>query len=349
LLGGSATGAQGQTTEKTAGETYKNVKVLTSVSASTFMNTMFFQRYSLGVSCTHCHVAGKWESDEKPAKLRAREMLRMVLDLNRTQFEGKPVVNCMTCHRGSVTPIRDITANRLDLDKMLRPHASASERPSATLPAPTEVLSRYVTAIGGHDAFARIRNTAIKGQLLTTEGMVVPFEDTYASGPDRWLSVRHFGGTLGDFSTGFDGTDGWNRDNRGLTPQAGERLAALAMTAALENRSNIAELYSGWKTAGTEIVDGAEVVVLTAVSTFTHQAERLYFDVTTGLLTRRSVVTESVFGSFATDTYFEGYRAIDGIQFPTMVSQFTPDFGTVRKIASIETNVDLNPAVFARP
>jgi len=32
-LGGSATGAQGQTTEKTAGETYKNVKVLTSVSA----------------------------------------------------------------------------------------------------------------------------------------------------------------------------------------------------------------------------------------------------------------------------------------------------------------------------
>jgi len=40
---------------------------------------------------------------------------------------------------------------------------------------------------------------------------------------------------------------------------------------------------------------------------------------------------------------------VDGVMIPTLVSQFTPDDGTVRKLTSIEHNVKLDPSVFAKP
>ena len=32
---------------------------------------------ALGVNCDHCHVPGRWESDEKPAKNTARLMMEL--------------------------------------------------------------------------------------------------------------------------------------------------------------------------------------------------------------------------------------------------------------------------------
>ncbi|HRJ88661.1 MAG: c-type cytochrome [Blastocatellia bacterium] len=66
---------------------------------------------SLGVNCTHCHTAGRYEAEDKPQKQIAREMARMVTDLNGTTLKGiknlkssSPAVNCTTCHRGEIKP-----------------------------------------------------------------------------------------------------------------------------------------------------------------------------------------------------------------------------------------------------
>ena len=82
--------------DQPAERVYKNIQVLKGVPASTFMNTMFFQRYSLGVSCNFCHVGTQWDKDDKKQKVTARRMLRMVQEINASQFDGKPAVNCMT-------------------------------------------------------------------------------------------------------------------------------------------------------------------------------------------------------------------------------------------------------------
>ena len=74
---------------------------------------------ALGVRCTHYHVGSEgmsiWEydfvSDEKPAKRKAREMMRMVQAINGEYLtrladldaEGLDVT-CMTCHRGVRLP-----------------------------------------------------------------------------------------------------------------------------------------------------------------------------------------------------------------------------------------------------
>jgi len=74
---------------------------------------------SLGVRCTYCHVGQEgsplssydFASDENPNKNRAREMLRMLHDINdhlkTIQPSGDQRVNmwCQTCHRGRPKPM----------------------------------------------------------------------------------------------------------------------------------------------------------------------------------------------------------------------------------------------------
>jgi len=75
--------------------------------------------FALGVRCQYCHAGGNgvsfdgvvFASDEKPAKVTARAMLRMVDDLNSatlaklpSRAEPRVTVECATCHRGLPLP-----------------------------------------------------------------------------------------------------------------------------------------------------------------------------------------------------------------------------------------------------
>jgi hypothetical protein len=337
-------------TEQTSDQAYKNIQVLKGVPVSQFLNTMFFQRYALGVSCSYCHVDAQWEKDDKPAKAKAREMERMVLDLNKNVFGGEVKVNCMTCHRGSVKPQTEIVASRISFDQMLGPRRRAVP-PAAppALPSLDSVLARYISALGGRDNLAKITSTATKGNLVTSEGRIVPFEEDFGASPTRWAYVRHFGGSLGDFATGFDGTIAWNKDNRGSITYEGPQRGRWVMIAELANPLALRQLYGDLTVTGIEMVGTSNAVVVAGTARSTASRERLYFDIASGLLVRRSVLSDGLFGSFSSDTYFESYQPIDGVMIPTLVSQFSPDDGTVRKLTSVEHNATLDAARFARP
>jgi photosynthetic reaction center cytochrome c subunit len=93
---------------------FKNIKILKGVPAGRLVNimNMGFGR-SLGVSCGFCHVPGKWDLDDKEEKNTARLMFAMVQTINRDYISKvpvdsgtpRPVVNCMTCHRGMPRPM----------------------------------------------------------------------------------------------------------------------------------------------------------------------------------------------------------------------------------------------------
>ena len=72
---------------------------------------------SLGVTCTHCHVPEKWESEDKPQKQVARDMSALVGKLNgdllkniKNLKSATPTINCTTCHRGEVKPALNLPA-----------------------------------------------------------------------------------------------------------------------------------------------------------------------------------------------------------------------------------------------
>lgn len=97
---------------------FKNIQSLKGVPAGRLLAIMEFgYARSLGVNCTHCHVPGKWETEEKSQKQVAREMSAMVGKINGELLKGiknlkseNPVINCTTCHRGQVKPALNLPA-----------------------------------------------------------------------------------------------------------------------------------------------------------------------------------------------------------------------------------------------
>lgn len=97
---------------KPAGEVFKNIQMMKAVPAGRLLRVMELgYARSLGVNCTHCHVAGEWEKEGKPTKQIARDMSAMVAVINNDQLKKiknlkgpDSVINCTTCHRGQTKP-----------------------------------------------------------------------------------------------------------------------------------------------------------------------------------------------------------------------------------------------------
>lgn len=90
--------------EETASAKFKNVLILKDMPASDFINAMRSFSMSLGADCELCHVEGKFEADDKPAKAIARKMITMTQAINEQNFGGHQEVRCFTCHQGRPEP-----------------------------------------------------------------------------------------------------------------------------------------------------------------------------------------------------------------------------------------------------
>ena len=99
--------------------------------------------FALNVRCQYCHAGGNgvsfegvnFASDEKPAKVQARAMLRMVDQLNSAMLPQLPSraeprvnVDCVTCHHGLALP-KSLQTTLLEIvDKEGVPAAAARYR-----------------------------------------------------------------------------------------------------------------------------------------------------------------------------------------------------------------------------
>src|SRR5262245_50426025 len=167
---------------------------------------------SLGVRCDYCHVqvapdftrtpsnvgGWEWDRDDKPEKRTAREMMRMVIDLNAGRFKGESRVTCYTCHRGATQPART---------PPLPPPAGSATTPALPqLPSTDRVWTSYVNAVGQGDRVARGTGTIISGWDDRPEGRYAKVEIVVA-GPDRYRATLST--PEGTSSQGLDGDTGW--------------------------------------------------------------------------------------------------------------------------------------------
>lgn len=97
---------------KPAEEVFKNIQMLKGMPAGRLLRVMEVgYARSLGVNCTHCHVADAWEKEDKTTKQIARDMDAMRTVINNEQLKKiknlkgpNPIINCTTCHRGQTKP-----------------------------------------------------------------------------------------------------------------------------------------------------------------------------------------------------------------------------------------------------
>lgn len=105
--------------QEPAAKVFKNVTtpLLKDAPAARLLAVMEFgYARSLGVTCTHCHVPEKWDSEEKSQKQIARDMQAMVLKISGDLLKNikdlktaTPTVNCTTCHRGEIKPALNLS------------------------------------------------------------------------------------------------------------------------------------------------------------------------------------------------------------------------------------------------
>ena len=95
-----------------ADSAFENIKVFKGLTAGQLVNAMEMgHSRALGARCTHCHVEGRYGSEDKPQKEVARAMAAMQKTINDSLLaripdlkSKKPMVNCTTCHRGQIKP-----------------------------------------------------------------------------------------------------------------------------------------------------------------------------------------------------------------------------------------------------
>jgi hypothetical protein len=345
--------------EKTlmADDVFKNVQVLKGIPVNEFMETMGFFAASLGYNCTDCHVQqslANWAkyAEDIPAKRRARSMILMVNAFNKTNFGGRRVLTCYSCHRG------------LGIPKVI---PSLAEQYGTPVDDPNEVeiidqnakgltadqiLERYIQAIGGVENVARLTSFTAKGTYTgyDTDSAIVPAE-VFAKAPAQRTMIVH--GPLGDGTTTYNGRSGWiagpDKPVPVLTLPAGADLDALRLDANLSFPSGIKQALTQWRFGfPAATIDGRDMDVIQG-TTAGKSRVKLFFDKESGLLVRLVRYADTVVGIVPTQIDYSDYREVSGVKMPFKWIVTWTDGRSTTKLNEVTANVPTDEAKFAKP
>jgi photosynthetic reaction center cytochrome c subunit len=358
---------------KTAGEAFKNIQVLKDIRQDELIPSMRYVAAALGVRCDFCHVPNHFESDDKPEKARAREMIKMMFALNADNFHGHRVISCYTCHRGSEHPVgtpmipdvaamagqmasaagstgaehdRERTAPGAPAEKHDGDTAGAAAR-VVSMPTVEEILAKYTQALGGEDAIRKATTRVEKGTVDVPEHNAHSTMEVYRKAPDKALAILH--SQTGDVTEGYDGTVAWeSRAGRPASEEAGDSLNRVKEWASFFTALDLTQDYSRAMVNGTEKIGGHDAYRVFAFRNG-GSMERLYFDTQSGLLLRVDTHIDSPLGALPQETNYEDYRAVGGVKIPYTIRVAKIDSTTVYKWESIELNVSVADERFAKP
>ena len=355
------TGQAGEQKPQLAEEAFTNIQVLRGIPVKEFMETMGFFAASLSLNCTDCHgdaSASDWAkyATDTPLKNTARRMMNMVNAINKANFAGKPSVTCYTCHRGNQRP-KVIPSLEAQYGEPLPEDPDEVESLAAVRPTATadQILDKYIQAIGGTAAAARLTSFMAKG---TYEGFDSDFEkvpvDVYAKAPDLRATVVHMKG--GDVTSTYDGRGAWVAEPGTLAPVPLIQLVAAdlggaRLDAQLSFPGEIKQLLTNWRVNFPAISIGDHPVQVVQGAMADGTRVKLYFDKGSGLLVRQTRYSPTAVGTVATRVDYSDYRALPGlgVKVPFNWQVTWVDGRSTINLTSVEPNVPIDAAKFAKP
>ncbi len=196
---GIAFGQARTTTAQMSEKAFKNIQVLKGIPVDEFMGTMGLFSAALSYCCKDCHTGAgtanpKWE-DDPPRKNTARRMAQMVTKINQENFNGRQVVTCWTCHRGSQSPAITPPIDTVYGETVFTPTdvLPAANLATAGTPPADQILDKYVQALGGADALSKLTSYTAKGTSLICSKRFPPSGDLREGAE----SARHGGPSAG--------------------------------------------------------------------------------------------------------------------------------------------------------
>ena len=333
-------------------QVFRNIQVLKGVPIDTFFDVMGMFASSMGEDCTFCHVKQavfdhNAFGDETPRIRRARQMIAMMNAINESNFGGRKLVTCFTCHRGNNTPVNS--------PKLALQYGEPEDDPNViNFPAETnisadQILDRYLQMLGGLSQLARIASFTARGTYsgFDTDHKEVPVE-IYGKAPNQRTWIIHM--TDGDSYRVFDGHNGWWAGPDAPAPLetlTSGNLDRYRLEALVAFPAGIKQAFARWKVGRTAIDDRAVQIVqgtnpgLLPVN--------LYFDRTSGLLVRLVRWNDTPVGPVPTEINYDDYRDVAGVKMPFTWTVSQTYMQATIKLSEIRLNAPVDGARFARP
>ncbi len=284
----------------------------------------------------------------------ARKMIVMVNTLNRTNFGGQRKVTCYTCHRATDRPeavpsLLDQYSIPIDDPDRVEIVRGVSAQPANQISA-DQILDKYIQAIGGAPALAKLTSFIAKGTYegYDTYSEKVPME-IFANAPNQLTTIVHT--QNGDSVSTYDGNHGWIAAADKLMrvlPLSGGDLEGARMDAFLSVPARIKQEFQ-WRTGFPSVsIDDRPVQVIQNVARGEAGA-KLYFEKESGLLVRQVRYVDTAVGVIPTQIDYSDYRAVAGIKVSfRRVVTWTDGRSTIELI-QVQPNASIEASKFATP
>jgi hypothetical protein len=327
-------------------QAFKSVQLLKGIPVDEFMGAMGLFSAALSMCCLECH-APDYAADT-PRKVTARKMIQMVNTINATNFSGRKVVSCWTCHRQmdrpAVTPSLDVVYGE---PIYWAPDDLFQQAPGA--PKPDQVLDKYIQALGGAERLSKLTSFVGKGSATLFGGGFKSPVELYVKAPNQRTTIIHQ--ELGNKTMTFDGRAGWLAS--AVTPVpvmdlTGGELGGARLEAELSIPGRVKEALGQWRAKLPSEIAGRPVNVLQGTGAGGLTAT-LYFDVESGLLTRVVRYANSTMGRVPTQFDYENYREVAGVKVPFRWTFTWVSGRDVVELSEVQPNVAIDAAKFAKP
>ncbi|HKP72821.1 MAG TPA: hypothetical protein VJT82_07780, partial [Pyrinomonadaceae bacterium] len=223
---------------------------------------------------------------------------------------------------------------------------AAGARPAR--PTPEQILQKYVEAVGGRAAIAKIQTTVLKGTREASQDRNWPIVVSL-KGADKFSTVVNVS-PQGAVVQGYNGAQGWVKTARDQHAATADELAALKTTALMYAPVKIREPFPALTFNGRGKVGERDAWVLRATRA-DGTIERYFFDAENGLLLRQVTLTPTVLTPIPEQIDYEDYRDVDGVKMPftIRISHIDTYDSSTRKFTEIKNNVPVDDATFAPP
>jgi hypothetical protein len=309
---------------ETAGQKFKSIKVLNEMPADQMGKVMNMMSASLGVECKFCHASNDADSEKEgfEHKDMARQMLKMAFELNKNYFNGRPEINCNTCHQGKSHPQPSFPLKPVEQEP----------RPAqpATKPTVDEILAKYATALGKAD----IKSRKIAAQRLEPDGKTTEPEEILQSGQKMQVKT-----TYGNYVVveKYDGKTVSKVGNDQPIELKADEAEQIKREAQLFANPDIKSIYAKLDFRFVDRVDGRDAYRITATNA-DNTRESLLFDVQTGLLVRRIASAPTILGFFQYQVDYNDYKDFGGVKLPTTIKFAVPNIRWTRKLIDVKIN-----------
>lgn len=334
--------ADGQTSVITAGRKFKNVKVLKDMPADDMGKVMNIMSESLGVDCNFCHYGYEFEKEGKEEFETSRKMIRMTWDINRDYFEGKPEVSCNTCHNGRPHPLSAPNLNPGNLVDRRPPQPDKK-------PSVEAILAKYERAVSGPRRVSSPRVSKGLNKSLYIAALRIEPDGT-SEKEEIWqkpgkLVISTLYPPNYTVVEGFDGVRAWKKSNSDAIVLKPDESEQIRRTAEIFGAVDLRPIYPKLEYDRLEKINGRDVYVLRSTSE-SGTLEKLFFDVRSGLLVRRTASLPTILGAFVYQVDYNDYKSFGGVKLPFTTRVAMPGISFTRKIFQIKINAAIDDKRF---